>query len=231
MLLILWPAHWIKLGMLIVKIYWLRELRIQLMPHTIALLSPTSLPQVVFRGAPSLKDKLTPNILNPPIPRPGFFSELTGDYQCRRCQVCSINGCRARRTVSFVSTCTSKSFIIEPFITCSTSGVVYMLQCPCGLQYAGQTKRPLQVRLNEHINNIRRGFTQHSISKHYLTTHQRDPCGTIFLGIDKFRPHWRGSGLVRIISRLEMAWVHKIKSYTPFGLNIEVDVNSFIDNS
>ena len=53
----------------------------------------------------------------------------------------------------------------------------------------------------------------------------------MFLGIDKFRPHWRGSSLVREISKLEMAWIHKIKCYTPFGLNIEVDVNAFINNS
>lgn len=106
-----------------------------------------------------------------------------------------------------------------------------MLQCPCGLQYVGRTKRPLQVRLNEHINNIRKGFTKHSVSKHYLTVHNKDSSNTIFLGIDKYRPHWRGSCLIRSISRLEMTWVHKFKCYTPFGLNIEVDVNSYIDNS
>lgn len=188
-------------------------------------------PQVVFRGAPSLKDKVAPNIFDPPVSRPSFFSELTGYFQCRRCQVCSLNGCRSRRTMNFISTCTRKSYTIEPFITCSTTGVVYLLQCPCGLQYVGRTKRPLQVRLNEHINNIRKGFTKHSVSKHYLTAHRRDPTGTIFLGIDKFKPHWRGSVLVRSISKLEMAWVHKLKSYTPFGLNIDVDVNAFIDNS
>lgn len=62
-------------------------------------------PQVVFRGAPSLKDKLAPNILNPPSIRPTFFSELTGYYQCRKCQVCSLNGCKTRRTTSFSSSC------------------------------------------------------------------------------------------------------------------------------
>lgn len=188
-------------------------------------------PQVVFRGVPSLKDRLAPNILNPPTNRPNFFSELTGYYQCRRFQVCSLNRCRTRRNISFTSTCTSKTFSIEPFITCFTVGVVYMFQCLCGLQYVGRIKRPLQVCLNEHINNIRKDFSKHSVSKHYLTAHNRDPSNTIFLGIDKYKPYWRVSCLVRSIARLEMSWVHKLKSYTPFGLNIEVDVNSFIDNS
>ena len=106
-----------------------------------------------------------------------------------------------------------------------------MLKCPCGLQYVGRTKRPLQVRLNEHINNIRLGYTKHSVSKHYLLAHNKNPKNTIFLGIDKFSPHWRGSHLVRTISQLEMSWVHRLKCYTPFGLNIEVDVNCFIANS
>lgn len=106
-----------------------------------------------------------------------------------------------------------------------------MVQCPGGLQYVGRTKRPLQVRLNEHINNTRRSFTKHSVSKHYLTVHNRNPSNTIFLGFDKYRPHWRGSCLVRSISKLEMSWVYRIKCYTPFGLNIDVDINYFIDNS
>ena len=103
--------------------------------------------------------------------------------------------------------------------------------CPCGLQYVGRTKRPLHVRLNEHIANIRNGFEEHSVSKHYLLVHNCNPKDTVFLGIDKFTAHWRGSDLVRSISRSEMAWIHKIKCYTPYGLNIEVDVNCFLDNS
>lgn len=117
---------------------------------------------------------------------------------------------------------------IESFITCATEGLVYLLQCPCGLQYVGRTKRPLSVRLNEHITNIKAGFLKHSVSKHSLLAHNRDPSKTIFLGIDRYSPHWHGSSLVRSISKLEMSWIHTIKCYTPFGLNIEVDVNAFI---
>lgn len=120
-------------------------------------------PQVVFRGAPSLRDKLVTNILNPPTTKPIFFTDFTGYYKCRKCQVCSLNRCRTRRTTGFTSSCTSRAFKIEPFITCSTVGVVYLLQCPCGLQYVGRTKCPLQVHLNKHINNIQKGFTKHCI--------------------------------------------------------------------
>lgn len=49
-------------------------------------------PHVVFRGAPSLRNRVSPNILDPPT-RANIFSQLTGYYQCRRCRVCSLNSC------------------------------------------------------------------------------------------------------------------------------------------
>lgn len=87
------------------------------------------------------------------------------------------------------------------------------------------------VRLNEHVTNIINGFPKHPVSRHYLEIHNKNPDKTIFLGIDKFTCPWRSGSLVRGISRLEMARIYRIKSYTPFGLNVEVDLNVFIDNS
>ena len=89
----------------------------------------------------------------------------------------------------------------------------------------------MQVRLGEHVTNIRSGFPNHSVSHHYDLCHNRNPEGTLFLGIDKYDAHWRGGSLVRELSRLEMAWIHRVRTYTPYGLNIDVDVNAFIDNS
>lgn len=95
-------------------------------------------PQVVYRGAPSLRHTVTPNILNPPSIKTSFFQNLTGFFQCKRCPVCSISGCLHRTQRS---TSTTTEFEIKPFITCSTEEVVYLLQCPFGLQYVGRTKR------------------------------------------------------------------------------------------
>lgn len=174
---------------------------------------------------------MAPNILDPPSKKIGFFENLTGFYQCRKCRVCSLSGCTYRRTHRFVSTSTSVEFEIKQFITCSTERVVYLLQCPCGLQYVGRTKRPLSVMLNEHVTNILTGFPKHPVSRHYLEAHNQNPAKTIFLGIDKYTPHWRGGSLIRGISSLEKAWIYKLRSYTPFGLNVKMDLNAFIDNS
>lgn len=58
-----------------------------------------------------------------------------------------------------------------------------------------------------------------------------DPSKTIFLGIEKYHPHWKDSSLVREISRSEMSWIYRIKSYVLYGLYVDVDMNAFIDNS
>lgn len=63
-------------------------------------------PQVVFRGAPSLRNRIIPNILDPPVKKLTFFDQLKGFYQCKKCRVCSYNTCTHRGTRSFVSTST-----------------------------------------------------------------------------------------------------------------------------
>lgn len=153
---------------------------------------------MVFRGDPSLKDSLAPSI----------FQNWVGFHKCKRCAVCSNNHIRERKTTSFVSNSTSQNFVIKSFITCSTTHMVYLLICPCGLQYTGLTVRPLQVRLNEHIGNIRRGFK--GCSGITWEVHNRDPRGTSFLAIDKLKSHWRGRSK-RAISKLEISWIYGVK--------------------
>lgn len=118
---------------------------------------PTN-PQVIFRGVPSLRDRVAPNFVYPPTKKLTFFQNLMGYHQCRRCQICSLNKSRTRKMDTFVSTSTSREHWIEAFSTCSTTGVVYLLQCPCGLQYFGRTKHTMQIHLGEHITNIKNAF-------------------------------------------------------------------------
>lgn len=188
-------------------------------------------PQVVFRGVPSIKSFVGPSVCDPPTTKPMFFQNLVGYYRCKSCAVCSINAVKDRKVSHFHSTSTSHDFPIKYFITCSTVNVVYLLTCPCGLQYVGRTVRPLQVWLNEHIGNIRRGFKGHPVSKHYLDVHWQNPKGTSFVGIDRLKLPWRGGPEWRAISKLEMEWIYKIRCLRPLGLNVDIEINAFIDNA
>lgn len=94
----------------------------------------------------------------------------------------------------------------------------------------GHTVRALQVRLNEHVANIKQGFPGNYLSRHCAKYHNRSPAGTLFVGIEKYSPHWREGYFRWGISKLEMQWIHDLKSYRPYGLNVDWDINSFSSN-
>ena len=188
-------------------------------------------PHVVFRGVPSLRDSLAPGVVDPPRNKPMFFQHIIGYHKCKKCAVCKINAIKERKTLSFVSNSTLQTFNIRSFITCSMTHVVYLLTCPCGLQYIGRTVREFRIRVNEHIGNIRRGYRKHSVSRHYREVHGRDPSGTSFIAIDILRHHWRGGSKRIAISKLEMSWINCMKCLKPHGLNVDIEVNAFLDNS
>lgn len=185
---------------------------------------------VTFRGAPALRGRLAPNVLDPPS-KPKFFHNLVGFFPCKRCNVCKINLERPKKFTDFISTVDNSIYHIKFFATCTTPFIVYLITCPCNKQYVGRTIRSFAIRVNEHITSIIKGKTNHSVPKHYLIKHNKDPKGTRFQIIDRFEAPWRGASSKRGVSRLETYWIYTLKSYTPFGMNIEWDINSFINKS
>lgn len=74
---------------------------------------------------------------------------------------------------------------------------------------------------------IRKGYKNHSVSRHYDLVHNRDPTVTLFMGMESFSSHWRGRFKVRELSKIETKWIYLLKSYVPYGLNVDWDVNCF----
>lgn len=185
---------------------------------------------VIFRGARSIQGQIAPNIIDPPK-KISFFQQCQGFYQCRRCNVCVHNTLIGRKIDTFSSTITSRIYRMKEFATCATQYVVYLITCPCKKQYVGRTIRTFTTRVNEHIAGIKGGKDKHTVPRHYLLHHNRDPRGSIFQVIDKFVPHWRGESRLRGVSKLETYWIHELRTYFPFGLNVEWDLNSFINLS
>lgn len=131
----------------------------------------------------------------------------------------------------FISTSNNKNFAIREFITCNTTHVVYVLECPCGLMYIGRTKRLLRNRIAEHIQNIKIGFKDHSVSLHFKLQNNRDPSGLKYWGIECLKPVWRGSNIIRELSKRETHWIFLTDILSPKGLYIELDINCFISDS
>ena len=192
-----------------------------------------SLPEqakVIFRGAPTLRNSIAPNVVDPPE-RPVFFQDMKGYYPCKKCRVCQFNTNGRTKSLEFGSTSTGRQYPIKVFCTCATTHVVYLVTCPCGKQYVGRTIRAFSVRVGEHVTKIIGGSTKHTVPRHYRECHARNPKGSQFLIIDKYVAPWRGGAKTRGVSRLEAYWIYELRTYVPYGLNVDWDINAFINQS
>ncbi|OCT97713.1 hypothetical protein XELAEV_18009942mg [Xenopus laevis] len=171
---------------------------------------------------PSKKQKQTSDPFNTGVSN-GFFA-------CRTCKGCKTSKVNERKVTNFKSNVTNVEFAIKDIITCNSSNVIYLLQCPCNLQYIGRTNRNLKTRIGEHMNNIKKGLMTHSVSAHFKTYHNSDASLLQFTGIVSEKTHWRGGDIINIISREETLWIHKLKTLTPQGLNIDIDLKCFLND-
>ncbi|CAH2300460.1 Hypothetical predicted protein, partial [Pelobates cultripes] len=183
-------------------------------------------PSVIFRGAPNFKSILTTNFTKETKSNNSvsFFPQSLGFYKCKNCNVCkTADPTMPPKITEFTSNKTKTTFKIKEFITCNTKNVIYLLQCPCGFQYVGMTTRCLKIRLGEHCRNIKNGYLNHSLSKHFLI-HNKDPKMLKYMGIKKCSLPWRGGDIKNILGKIEMEWVYKLQTLTPNGLNADFDL-------
>lgn len=186
-------------------------------------------PIFIYRKGQSFGDKIVKKILDPPT-KPSMFWDNPGFFACGRCISCRQVHTRLRGVMEFQSTANSKVFKIKDFISCMTTHVVYALQCLCNLMYIGCTKRTLGKRVSEHINNIKIGYKDHSVSMHFKIKHKGDPSGLKFWGVEKLHPDWRGCNKVRELSKCETKWIYLTDTLSPRGMNVELDLNCFISD-
>lgn len=74
-----------------------------------------------------------------------------GTYPCLGCANCS----SIIKRESIHHPTQGYNIPVRGYHTCKRDCVIYLLKCPCGKAYVGQTSHPIKVRLNEHKSNIR----------------------------------------------------------------------------
>lgn len=108
-----------------------------------------------------------------------------------------------------------RNFYIKYHLDCQSQYVIYLLECICGAQYVGRTTQKLQTRINKQRAYIRRGFLQHSVSRHVFTP---SVSGKPY----KVTPsdHIPPSTINRFecIQRMEMYWMFQLWTLQPEGL-------------
>lgn len=78
--------------------------------------------------------------------------KTTDMYSCGHCQICTF----VDRTQVFNDADKQKNFKIKRFINCSTTKLIYMIECPCKKVYIGKTKHQLRICIGEHLRDIKK---------------------------------------------------------------------------
>lgn len=122
-------------------------------------------------------------------------------FACRKCRACQQVNTHIPGLNTFISTTNGREFEIKDFITCSSTYIVYALECPYGLMYIGRTNSTLGKQVSERIHNITIDYKDHSVSLHFKRKHNFDPSGLKFWGVDRTYPSWRGFNRVRDLTK------------------------------
>ncbi|OCT86403.1 hypothetical protein XELAEV_18020085mg [Xenopus laevis] len=120
---------------------------------------------------------------------------------------------------------------LHHYATCDTYNVVYLLKCPCGMAYVGQTTRQVKSRIKVHrgyIRNFKKDtYTDTAVARHFSAMkHNLNQLKWLVLEVVNNPP--RGGDLKLRLLQREMYWIRKLNSLNPKGLNELWSVKSFL---
>ncbi len=102
---------------------------------------------------------------------------------------------------------TVKSLSIRSVITCSTTHVVYLIRCPCGLAYVGKTTRELRTRISEHRSTIRTGDEKSPVAAHFKRA-GHNVSALRYIGVERVDTSPRGGDRGKKLLQRETFWIH-----------------------
>ena len=181
-------------------------------------------PRFIFRRAGNIRDRLVHSDMSNPPQTTWLSNPPLGFYKCGNCAQCS----NSTNTKEFSHPRTGKKYSISSFINCNSTHVVYLLKCPCGLAYIGQTKRQLKLRISEHKTAIRTQNITYAMARHYKQANHGSPASLRFWGIEKITPPPRGGDIINKLLCREAFWIHTLGSLEPLGLNEELNLTCFL---
>ncbi|CAJ0952386.1 unnamed protein product [Ranitomeya imitator] len=92
-----------------------------------------------------------------------------GTFPCMHCNQCG----NVQKGNAIYHPHSGKQFKIKDYYTCDTSYVVYLIKCPCGLGYVGETTQPIKDRISKHKSTIRCRNLLLPIPKHFADHNHR----------------------------------------------------------
>ncbi|CAJ0953503.1 unnamed protein product [Ranitomeya imitator] len=86
-----------------------------------------------------------------------------GNFPCLGCACCN----NMLKGAYFYHPHTGKKYEIRKRYTCKSNFVVYVLSCPCGLYYVGETTMEIKARISKHKSTIRTNRIELPVPKHF----------------------------------------------------------------
>ncbi|OCT75717.1 hypothetical protein XELAEV_18030904mg [Xenopus laevis] len=115
------------------------------------------------------------------------------------------------------------------YATCNTEGVVYLLKCPYGKVYVGQTCRQIKARIKEYRGNIKNFkanfYTDTPVSRHF-NQNRHNMSQLKWLVLEVVQIPQRGGDVKKILLQKETLWIKSLLD--PLGLNEQWSVACFL---
>ena len=170
------------------------------------------------RKLPTLSTILTSN----PFYSPNAPSSSRGFHKTRGCSCCV---CKEGyfTPVIFSPHQPDRGFSLPKPVNCQSINTVYVISCPCGLQYVGRTSDPVP-RWRNHKSHIRCARKTCNLASHCILQHKDmalDTTANIQHSL-KFTI-LESSSSPEILVELEESWRNRLQTWAPLGLNIRED--------
>ncbi|CAJ0958837.1 unnamed protein product [Ranitomeya imitator] len=173
------------------------------------------------KRAANLRDKLVRADIGsaqPTVTQRLLGTRRNGTFPCLSCASCS----NVIKSENIVHPRTGKSYPIKGYYTCNSNFVVYLVKCPCGLLYVGETTQHIKDRISSHKSTIRCSKTWLPLPDHFLKNHH-SIAQLKFQVIEQIDRPRRGGDRVRTLKQRESYWIHTLDTLEPRGLNREIN--------
>ncbi len=95
-------------------------------------------------------------------------------------------------------------------MSCLSTNVIYLLSCPCGLKYVGETNRQLRFCISELRSAINRADSKSPVTRHFTELNHTDN-ELSFWGIDMVLP-MRYTNLEQKLLQTESKWIFHLNT-------------------
>ncbi|OCT97610.1 hypothetical protein XELAEV_18009840mg [Xenopus laevis] len=150
-----------------------------------------------------------------------------GTFPCLGCVCCSsiIKGVVVQHPTK------GNRIPLRHYATCNTQWVVYMLKCPCGKVYVGQSSREVKAIIKEHRGDIKNfklnTYTDTSVSRH-CNECRHNMSQLKWQVLEVVQTPQRGGNKKNILLQKEALWIKKLCAMVPQGLNDQWIVVSYL---